>query len=113
MAECVFCKIANKEVTSDVIYEDEQVCAFVNIHPESPVHLLFIPKKHLEWRDEFGPENKEIVSSLILAAKKVAAEKQIESAYKLIFNVGKTGHISHIHLHLLAGWQGEVPQNNI
>ncbi|PIS38619.1 MAG: histidine triad nucleotide-binding protein [Candidatus Nealsonbacteria bacterium CG08_land_8_20_14_0_20_43_11] len=113
MGECVFCKIANKELPAKIVFENENVLGFENIEPEAPVHLLFIPKNHLEWKDNLTGGNEAILSEMVVSAKKVAAEKKIDYAYKLIFNVGRTGHISHIHLHLLGGWQKEIPTHNI
>ena len=111
--DCIFCKIINKETSSTIIYEDEKVLGFENINPEAPVHLLFIPKNHIEWKDDFSKEDLLTLSEIISAAKKVAIEKDILKASKLIFNVGKTGHIPHVHLHLLGGWTDVVPMNNI
>ncbi len=113
MSNCLFCKIANKEEPAKIIYEDEKILGFENIYPETPVHLLFVPKKHLEWEDELGEKDLMLIEKVISAAKKVAIEQNIFEACKIIFNVGKTGHISHIHLHLLGGWKGEIPMNNI
>jgi len=113
MADCVFCKIIKKELSSDIVYEDEEILGFKNINPEALVHLLFVPKKHMEWKDNLSSENLQLLGALLLAAKKVALEKGILSACKLIFNIGKTGHIPHIHLHLLGGWSGKIPMHNI
>jgi len=113
MQNCLFCKIANKEVPAEIVYEDEEILGFKNIHPETPIHLIFIPKRHIEWRDEFNEKDLSLLAGLILAAKKIAIEQKINEAYKLIFNVGKAGHIPHIHLHLLGGWKGEIPMYNI
>lgn len=110
---CIFCKIANKEMPAEVVYGDEKILGFKNINPEAPIHLLFIPKRHIEWKDEFNEEDLSIFGKLIFAAKKIAVEKKIDEACKFIFNVGKTGHIPHIHLHLLGGWKGEIPMRNI
>ncbi len=111
--ECIFCKIVNKEIPADVVYEDEKFIGFKDIKPEAVVHLIFIPKKHIEWNDEFTEEDLSLLSGLIVIAKKVAKEKNIFDACKLIFNVGKTGDISHIHLHLLGGWKENIPMHNI
>lgn len=111
--ECIFCKIANKETPADIIYEDEQILGFDNVKPEAPIHYLFIPKKHLEWKNNFSQEDLMLLIKLITSAKKIAMEKGIFDACKFIFNVGKTGHILHIHLHLLGGWREEIPMNNI
>ncbi|MFH1451226.1 MAG: HIT domain-containing protein [bacterium] len=113
MNDCIFCKIVSKELPAEIIYEGEEIIGFENISPEAPVHLLFIPKEHLEWKDGLLTEKKDILSNLILAAKKIAAEKGISEACKFIFNVGKTGHILHIHLHLIGGWSGEIPKHNV
>ena len=114
MNSCLFCKIVNKDIPAEIIYEDNEILGFKNIEPEAPVHLLFIPKKHLEWKDNFGKQELALLSNLISAAKKIAEKERISSACKLIFNMGKTGHISHIHLHLLGGWKEDgIPMNNV
>ena len=77
------------------------------------MHFLFIPKRHIEWKDKFNKRDLSILARLIIIAKKVAINKKILGASKLIFNIGKTGEISHIHLHLLGGWKKKVPKNNI
>ncbi len=113
MNDCVFCKIISKELPAKVVYENETVLGFENIRPEAPVHLLFVPKRHIEWTGDFSEETEKVLSHLIISAKNVAHEKKIDQAYKLIFNVGKTGHILHLHLHLLGGWRKKVPLHNI
>lgn len=113
MLDCVFCKIVNKETPAKIVYEDKEILGFENLNPESPIHLLFIPKKHLQWKDEFNQKDLLLLAGLIVAAKKVAIEKKIFDACKFIFNVGKTGHIAHIHLHLLGGWRKDIPLINI
>ena len=114
MTNCIFCKIVNKEIPADIIYEDDEVLGFKNIEPEAPVHFLFIPKKHLEWKGDFEAQELALLSKLISSAKKIAEKERISNACKLIFNMGKTGHISHIHLHLLGGWdKTKIPMNNI
>lgn len=111
--DCLFCKIIKKELPSDIVYEDEEILGFKNIQPEAPVHLLFVPKRHIEWKDKFDERNLSLLVGVISVAKKVAIEQKINEACKLIFNVGKTGHIPHIHLHLLGGWKKKIPMYNI
>ena len=111
--ECLFCKIAKKEIQSDILHEDKEILVFRNIKPEAPVHLLFIPKRHIEWQDEFDEKDLQLLAKLISLAKRIAIQEKVNEAYKLIFNVGKTGHISHIHLHLLGGWKEKIPMHNI
>ncbi len=110
---CVFCKIAKRNLPSSIIYEDKFFLGFKNIHPEAPLHFLLIPKKHIEWKDRFSKSGLSTLTGLIIVAKKIAINKKIFRAAKLIFNIGKTGEISHIHLHLLGGWKKRVPKNNI
>jgi len=111
--DCIFCKIVKKELPADIVYESNDVIGFKNINPESPIHLLFVPKKHLEWKDNFHNDDLLLLADLVASAKIVAQEKNIFNACKLIFNIGETGHIAHIHLHLLGGWTKNVPKYNI
>jgi len=113
MRDCTFCKIIKKELSAEFIYEDEEIIGIKSIQPEAPIHLLFIPKKHIEWKDKLRKDEIALLGKLILAAKKVALEQKIFKACKFIFNVGKTGHISHVHLHLIGGWKKKIPMKNV
>lgn len=101
--DCIFCKIANKEIPSDIVSEDENFVVFKDIKPKAETHLLIVPKKHIEWENEFAREELAILSGLFSVGKAIAINQRIFDACKFIFNVGKTGHINHIHLHLLSG----------
>lgn len=108
MKDCIFCKIIKKEIPTDILYEDDLVLAFSDVHPISPVHVLVIPKKHLESVNELemNEENEKIAGRLILVARKIAKEKGIaEGGHKLLIRTGKNGgqEVPHIHLHLLGG----------
>ena len=111
--ECIFCKIVKGEVPAKIIYQDEEILGFENAEPEAPVHFLFIPKKHIEWKDNLKKEELFLIGKIISIAKKTAIKKDIFGACKLIFNIGRTGHISHVHLHLLGGWKNKIPMRNI
>lgn len=103
---CIFCKIINKEIESDILYEDEQVLAFKDIDPKAPVHVLIIPKKHILAVDHIESQDKELVGHLFLAAKAVAREQGVvETGYRLLFNVGRDAGqtVDHLHLHLIGG----------
>ena len=102
MDECIFCRIAQKTVPSDIVYEDEDFLVFPDIRPKAPIHLLIMPKKHIVSLMDVNQEDNELFRELLLIAKKVAEEKNIKG-YKLQMNVGKDGgqEIDHIHLHLL------------
>ena len=103
MADCIFCKIINKQESSEIIYENERFIVIKDIHPKAPVHLLIIPKKHIPSLKEVGQEDKELLGELILVARETAERKGLKG-YKLMINVGREGGqiIDHLHLHLLA-----------
>lgn len=104
--DCLFCKIAKKEIPSEMIYEDEQVFAFKDIHPLAPVHVLIIPKKHIESINDLKGSDEGLAGHLILTSQKIARDLKIsEEGYKLLFRTGKHGgqEVEHIHLHLIGG----------
>ncbi len=104
--DCIFCKIANKETPTEIIYEDELVVAFKDLHPITPVHVLIIPKKHIPTIDDLEDEDEQLAGKMIIAAKKIAKDLNIsEKGYKLLFRVKNHGgqEIDHVHLHLLGG----------
>ena len=104
--DCVFCKIINKEIPSDIIYENENVIVFKDINPKAEIHLLIVSKKHLVNLNEAGENDKELLAELFLTAKKVAQQLNlINKGYKLVLNVGRGAGqaVDHLHLHLLSG----------
>ena len=106
MKDCIFCKIANKEIPTKIVYEDDKIFAFTDIKPVAPVHLLIIPKKHIPSIDYLGGEDKELIGELFLVAQKLARKYGIDkTGYRLIFNVGRDAGqtIDHLHLHLIGG----------
>ena len=103
---CIFCKIAKKEIKSEIISEDESFVVFKDINPKAPIHLLIIPKIHIGPINTLNAKDREIISGLIFKAKEMAEKMGIsENGYRLIFNVGRDAgmEVSHLHLHLLAG----------
>jgi len=102
---CLFCDIINKKLDSDFIFEDNEVIVISDIHPKAPVHMLIIPKKHIESVKEINEVEKNLLFKIIKTAKDIAETKQLKG-FKLIFNVGKEGGqiVDHLHLHLLGGW---------
>lgn len=103
---CLFCDIINKKLDADIVYEDNEVIAVRDIHPKAPVHILIMPKKHIESAKEIGIADKDLLFKIVNRANVIAAKKPI-AGYKLIFNVGREGGqiIDHLHLHLLGGWE--------
>ncbi len=105
--DCIFCKIINKEISSEIIFEDEEVVVFKDIKPKSPVHLLIVPKKHIESINEAQEEDKELIGKLFLVARDFAKKTGVsDSGYKLLINVGEGGgqEVFHLHVHLMGGW---------
>jgi len=95
---------------SEIVYEDEKVIAFKDIHPVAPVHILIVPKKHIPSVDHLTAEDKDLIGDLFLVTQKITREISLaKKGYKLAFNVGRGGGqiIDHLHLHLLGGWQNK------
>jgi len=104
--DCIFCKIIAKVIPATVVYEDEQILAFKDVHPLTPVHILIIPKKHIKSINDLEETDEQLAGHMVVIAKKIAANLQAsEKGYKLLFRVGEWGgqEINHIHLHLLGG----------
>lgn len=105
--DCVFCKIAGNKVSAEkIVAEDDQVMAFNDIHPKAPVHILVIPKEHIQSIAHLENNHSDVLAKLIYTAKKIAADNGLKG-YKLVFNVGREGGqvIDHLHLHLIGGWE--------
>lgn len=103
---CLFCGIAAKRVPASIVYEDELALAFEDIHPQAPVHLLVIPRKHIPDVDSIADGDRELVGHLLRVAGTLAAERGFAArGYKVLINNGRGGGqvIFHLHLHVLAG----------
>ncbi len=104
--ECVFCKIANKEIPAKIVWENDWVLAFENIKPVHPVHVLIIPKKHIASIQEAKAGDDEYLAQALLAVSEVAKIKGVaQSGYRLIVNCGKDSgqSVDHLHVHLVGG----------
>lgn len=103
--DCLFCKIAKNEIPSEIVFEDNDIKVFKDIHPKAPVHLLVIPKIHIQSIAHLEDDHNDIIAKLLYTAKRVAEERGL-GGYKLLFNVGREGGqvIDHLHLHLMGGW---------
>jgi len=102
----LFSKIIDREIPADIVYEDEHVLAFRDIHPQAPVHVLFVPKKPVATLDDLQPGDAELVGRLVLAAAAYARREGFAKAgYRCVFNCNDDGgqSVFHIHLHMLAG----------
>jgi len=106
MSECLFCKIARKEIPSAIVYEDDTVIAFKDIFPQAPVHLLIIPKAHCEGLADLTPETAAAAARVLQVAGQIAAEQGVQaSGWRLLSNCGVDGgqSVYHLHFHLLGG----------
>ena len=106
MEDCIFCKIINKQIPSEIVYEDEKVLAFKDINPAAPIHILVIPKKHIGTLLEISDNDGEIIAHIYKVINKIANElKFAENGFRVIANCGKDSgqEVMHIHFHILAG----------
>ncbi|KTD04072.1 purine nucleoside phosphoramidase [Legionella geestiana] len=110
--DCLFCRIARKEIPATVVFEDGEILAFRDIRPQAPVHLLVIPKKHIETLNDAGSEDEALLGRMMLVAKELAGkEGMADNGYRLVMNINKAGgqEVWHIHLHVLGGRQMTWP----
>ncbi len=106
MANCIFCKIINGEIPTDKIYEDDKVIAFNDINPQAPIHILIIPKTHIESLNEINDDNINLIAHMHKVVKHIAKEKNIDKkGYRVVVNCGEEGgqEVGHLHFHLLGG----------
>lgn len=106
MSECIFCKIANNELPANVVYRDEQVTAFRDIHPAAPTHILIVPNRHVDSVNALTVEDELLAGHLLTVAGRLArAEGIADMGYRLITNTGSHGGqtVFHLHIHLIGG----------
>jgi histidine triad (HIT) family protein len=110
--DCLFCKIIDKQIPSNIVYTDEQVIAFDDIAPQAPIHKLIIPRKHIATLNDLSPADSPLIAHMLQTAKTLTQALEVEEAgYRLVFNCNRHGgqEVFHIHLHLLAGRQLQWP----
>ena len=104
--DCVFCKISNGEIPSEILYQDDQVIAIRDMNPQAPTHLLIIPKAHIPSVNDLTEEQEPLAGHLIKIAFKLAEVEGIAfRGYRLVINCGREGgqEVPHLHLHVLGG----------
>ena len=104
MKDCIFCMIANKEIPSKIAYEDDEIICFHDLEPQAPVHVLVIPKKHIESLDEVTEEDKELLGHIMLKIHDIATDLGIENGYRVVSNNGEDAFqtVKHLHFHILG-----------
>jgi histidine triad (HIT) family protein len=110
MPPCLFCEIVARRSPAEIEYEDEEVLAFRDIYPKAPIHLLVVPKRHIESVMALDPEDGPVVGRLVLAARRIGEAKGLaERGYRLAIHCGPEGGqlVYHLHLHFTAGRRDE------
>ncbi len=104
-ADCLFCKIAAKQIPAKIVYEDPQIFAFEDIGPQAPTHLLICPRKHIASLSDATDEDQSTLGKLQIIAAKLARERHLAGGYRTVVNTGPDAgqSVSHVHLHLLGG----------
>lgn len=104
MSDCLFCKIAEGDIPSNKVYEDDQCYAFYDIDPQAPTHFLVIPKAHIGSVSEVNEENSAVVGHIFQVISKLAKELKMES-YRVVSNIGEQAgqSVHHLHFHVLSG----------
>ncbi len=105
MSDCLFCKIINKKIPANIVFENKDVLAFNDVNPQAPFHVLIIPKKHIATINNLDESNSDVIAKMYLAAKDIAKQNNFaEEGYRVVMNCNKIAGqtVFHIHLHLLA-----------
>lgn len=102
--DCIFCKIVAGEAPARIVYRDERVTAFQDVHPAAPVHILIVPNRHIATLNDLTPADESWSGHLLETARQIAAAQGL-TGYRLVLNVGADGgqSVFHLHLHLLGG----------
>ena len=106
MAECLFCKIINREINATIVYEDERVVAFNDINPQGPTHVLVVPRRHIASLNDLAPDDDHIVGEMVRRGAAIAKQRGVSSGgFRTVFNTnGDAGQtVFHIHLHVIGG----------
>lgn len=103
--DCIFCKIANGEIPSNKVYEDDKVVAFYDLEPQAPVHVLVIPKEHIASAAEINESNSAVIAHVFEVAAKIAKDFNLNEGFRIVNNCGDCAGqtVKHIHFHLMGG----------
>ncbi|MDH5358320.1 MAG: histidine triad nucleotide-binding protein [Gammaproteobacteria bacterium] len=105
MSDCIFCKIIAGDIPSSKVYEDERLFVFKDINPKASVHLLVIPKSHIESMDDLNEQHQTLISHMMLKLPELARSQGLENGFRTIINTGPGGgqEVGHLHIHILGG----------
>ena len=106
MADCLFCKIINRELHAAIVYEDDDIVAFNDINPQAPTHVLVVPRRHIATLNDLTPDDDQLVGEIARRAAAIAKARGIATGgYRTVFNTNREAGqtVFHIHLHLIGG----------
>jgi Diadenosine tetraphosphate (Ap4A) hydrolase and other HIT family hydrolases len=105
MADCLFCKIRDGEIPADIVYKDDDMLAFRDIHPKAPVHFLVIPRRHIENLFDVTESDTGLLGRIQLMIPEIAKQQGLDSGFRTVLNTGPGGHqeVYHMHYHVLGG----------
>lgn len=107
---CIFCQIVTHKLPADIVFEDEDLAVFKDINPDAPVHLLIVPKKHIDSLNSLDEKTAGIFAKMVLVAKHMAEVHKTQAGYRLMINCGRQAGqvVFHLHMHFMGGW-GQKP----
>ncbi|NLT58313.1 MAG: histidine triad nucleotide-binding protein [Clostridiales bacterium] len=105
MDDCIFCKLANGQIPTTFIFEDDLVCCFADLAPQAPTHVLVVPKLHIGSADQVDAQNSHVLAAMFEAIPEIAKRLGVSGCYRLISNCGAEAgqSVPHLHIHLLSG----------
>jgi len=111
MSDCIFCRIVRGEAQARIVYQDDEVTAFHDLHPQAPVHLLIVPNRHIVGLAHVKPEDGPLLGRLLTVARRLAEEMDVAEGYRLVINNGSPAgqSVFHLHVHLLGGRRLDWP----
>ncbi len=102
MEDCLFCQIINKELSAEIVYEDDNVVVIPDINPKARVHLLVLPKTHIKSFLDLKDSQFLLLTKMVEVVQTIVRDKKLEGGYQLLFNGGKHQHVPHLHWHILG-----------
>jgi histidine triad (HIT) family protein len=104
MDDCIFCKLANGEIPTNMAYEDDLIACFHDAQPQAPVHVLIVPKNHIASLDDTGESDMALLGHMLLKVRPIAESLGLENGYRVVINNGEDGQqtVKHLHLHVLG-----------
>jgi histidine triad (HIT) family protein len=106
MSDCLFCKIASRDIPVSLVHEDERILAFNDINPQAPTHVLIIPRRHIASLNELSADDDQVVGEMVRRAAAIASDRGLSAGgYRTVFNTNRDAGqtVFHVHLHLLGG----------